>query len=464
MTTPPPSLLAPATEVCRITIDGPAGRADLAVPATTPLASVLPVLLQRAHVPSSDYASWSLQRLGEDALDVNGTPQTLGLRHGDLLWMRKAEEILPPLDFDDIADGVAHIVAGRTGRWGPGPTRHLSVAAGCLTLAAMAAQLLADGPGTLTGAVTGVIALVLVAACVGAARLGLHVSVSLVAGTWALVFGALAGLLSHAGSDGLLAPGIPGVLLSAGWVMLLAAALAAVRVLPLAVPATALLLALCAAVACGLSASYGWHGGRPVAVLAVALFALGHLAPRIALRMARLRAPQLPHNADELQADIDPQSEDVLSGRVEVAGALLDAISLSSGVTYLWAWWFLVHQHGWIGWVLPLVFSCAVLLGARQLNGVVQRMSTTLAGSAGLAVVLVVGIGPHGSGARFAVLAVLLSAAALLLAAAERLPTGRLLPVWGHLGDICEWLTVIALLPLFFQVLHAYAHFRSLAG
>lgn len=34
------------TEVCRITIQGPIGRADLAVPASTPLSVLMPVLLR----------------------------------------------------------------------------------------------------------------------------------------------------------------------------------------------------------------------------------------------------------------------------------------------------------------------------------------------------------------------------------------------------------------------------------
>jgi hypothetical protein len=36
--------------------------------------------------------------------------------------------------------------------------------------------------------------------------------------------------------------------------------------------------------------------------------------------------------------------------------------------------------------------------------------------------------------------------------------------VWGHLGDLLEIVTAIAVLPLLLQVLHAYAYFRGLAG
>lgn len=58
----------------------------------------------------------------------------------------------------------------------------------------------------------------------------------------------------------------------------------------------------------------------------------------------------------------------------------------------------------------------------------------------------------------------LLLAALLLLVGAWRLPTSRLRPLWGHIGDILELLSAIALLPLLLQLLHVYAFFRALAG
>jgi hypothetical protein len=45
---------------------------------------------------------------------------------------------------------------------------------------------------------------------------------------------------------------------------------------------------------------------------------------------------------------------------------------------------------------------------------------------------------------------------------AWRLPTARLLPMWGHMADRAELLTAIALVPLLLQVLHVYATFRSM--
>ncbi|MER7188047.1 type VII secretion integral membrane protein EccD, partial [Streptomyces hyaluromycini] len=275
--------------------------------------------------------------------------------------------------------------------------------------------------------------------------------------------GVLAGLASRPAAGGGYRPDGPGLLLAALWVTVLAGLLLALRALPDALPGAALLTAVSTAAACGL-ATAGCSPSQAVAVVAAALFVLGRVGPRTALRLARLRAPQLPHNADELQQDIEPQPEQLIRSRTRVAGALLDTLAVTTAVLCLAAWWLLAQRTDWVGWVLPLVFGTAVVLQARELTGITQRVSTAVAGLAGPVVVLLVDAAPHGTGARMATAAALLLAAGGLLLAAERLPGRRLLPVWGQLGDITEWVTAIALLPLLFQLLHAYAWFRSLAG
>ncbi|MBC3841035.1 hypothetical protein GXW82_14370 [Streptacidiphilus sp. 4-A2] len=109
----------------------------------------------------------------------------------------------------------------------------------------------------------------------------------------------------------------------------------------------------------------GLHGGQAVATVAVALFVLGHFGPRLTLRTARLRVPQLPHNAEELQQDIEPEPQARVERRVTAANALLNTLSVSSALVYAVGFWFMAHQSGWIGWVLPAAFAAAVLLRAR---------------------------------------------------------------------------------------------------
>ncbi|MFJ4626867.1 type VII secretion integral membrane protein EccD [Streptomyces sp. NPDC088847] len=465
MTTAVP-LPARTAEVCRLTVEAPDGRADLAVPVTTPVSALLPVLLRHtAAGPDTQGTPWTLQRLGEDPLDPEATPESAGLRDGDVLHLRPAEAALPALHFDDVSDGVAHTVGSGPGRWRPELTRKLGLALACLALAALAAALLGAGPGPLTAVTAGAIALVLAAGCASAARMHAVPGAILVAGVGAFGFAALAGTTLREGPSGGFAPGTTGILVAAGCVVALAGGLLALGALPLVVPGTVLLTAVAAAVGAGLAETAGLHGFQAASVVAVGLFVLGHLAPRLALRTARLRVPQLPHDAEELQQDIEPEPGERVTGRVTVATACLDAIGISSALVWAVALWLLAdREHGWTGWLLPLCLSLAVLLRARGTNGTLQRVPAVLAGAYGLGLVLIVRVAPTGPVGRASVLAALLAAALLLLVGAWRLPRARLLPVWGHLGDLLETVTAIALLPLLLQVLHAYTYFRGLAG
>ncbi|SFY47603.1 type VII secretion integral membrane protein EccD [Streptomyces sp. F-1] len=460
-----PAVTAPASEVCRVTVVGPTGRADLAIPLTTPVSALLPVLVRHVTTDAADRGRpWVLQRLGEDPFDADATPATAGLRHGEELHLRPADDPLPALHFDDVSDGVAHVVTALPGGWHPKLTRTLALVMAVLTLPALGYALLGFGPGLAASAGAGVIAVLLAAGCVAAARLGADEGSVLVAGLGALAFGGLAGLTFRQGPHGGYAPGLPGVLAAAGCVAVVAIALLALRPLPLVVPGTLLVTALAAAVGTGLMRAAHWHGGQAVAVVAVAMFVLGHFGPRLTLRMARLRVPLLPHNAAELQEDIEPEPQERVERRVKAASAYLATLSVSSALVYAAGFWYMTRVTGWIGWVLPLVFAGAVLLRARGLNRAAQRVPTVLAGAAGLVTVALTRFAPAGGGARVIVVAVLLAAVVGLLVAAWRLPGGRLLPVWGHSGDLLETVTAIALLPLLLQVLHAYAYFRSLTS
>ncbi|MEU5095078.1 type VII secretion integral membrane protein EccD [Streptomyces sp. NPDC020996] len=462
-TAPPPLR---ATEVCRFTVEAPDGRADLAAPVTTTVSGLLPVLLRHVTArPGTQDGPWVLQRLGEEPLDPGATVESAGLRDGDVLQLRPADAALPALHFDDIADGVAHAAAGAPGRWRPRLTRNLALALSCLALAALAAATLGAGPGPRTAAVCAGIALLLAVGCAAAARTGADPGSGLVAGAGAFGFAALAGAALRESPSGAFAPGPTGVFMGAALVVALAGVLLALNALPLVVPGTVLLTAVAAAAGAGLTEGAGLGAVQAASVVAVALFVLGHLAPRLALRTARLRVPRLPHDAEELQSDIEPEPGETVNRRVTVATACLDVIGVSSALVWAVALWLLVdRERGWTGWLLPLSLSLAVLLRARGANGTLHRVPAVLAGAWGLALVLVVRVASAGPAGRAAALAVLLAAVAALLVGAWRLPRARLLPVWGHLGDLLEIVTAIALLPLLLQVLHAYAYFRGLAG
>ena len=67
-----PHLAGPGTDLCRITVIGPAGRVDLAIPAGTTMAQLLPVLLIHVVAESERAQPWVLQRLGAEPLSRTG--------------------------------------------------------------------------------------------------------------------------------------------------------------------------------------------------------------------------------------------------------------------------------------------------------------------------------------------------------------------------------------------------------
>ncbi|MFD7905918.1 type VII secretion integral membrane protein EccD [Kitasatospora sp. NPDC059747] len=465
MSTPAPAGAPPVTEVCRLTVVHTDGRFDVSVPVSTPVSALLPVLLGRLTLSPQERGTVQvLQRLGENPLDPDGTPESLGLKHGDVLHLRPAEAALPALHFDDVADGVAQVIGGRTDRWQPVATVRLALAAGALLLAVLAAALLSGGPGPLTAATTGVsAAALLAAACLVGTRPGARRGTVLTAAVGAMALAALAGLTFRGGPDHAFLLGPAEVLAGAVATAVVCGVLLIVRPLPFLLPGTALLTAVAAAAGAGLVHVAHWDAAQALAVVAAALFVLGQLGPRLALRLAGVRVPALPHDAEELQQDITPEPQARLERAAGAANDYLDALALASAVLYAAAFWFLVREPGWINWVLPLVLAGAVLLRSRGLTGVLQRVCAVLAGTLGLALLLLAHAASHGTAARILVPAALLAAAVLLLVRAPRL-TDRLLPIWGHAGDILETATVIALLPLVLQALHVYSALRVLAS
>ncbi len=248
MTTAVP-LPARTAEVCRLTVEAPDGRADLAVPVTTPVSALLPVLL-RPHRRGTRHPGhpWTLQRLGEDPSTPRRLPRAPGCATATSCTCVRPRRRCLPLHFDDVSDGVAHTVGSGPGRWRPDLTRQLGLALACLALAALAAALLGAGPGPLTAATAGVIALVLAAGCASAARMHAVPGAILVSGVGAFGFAALAGTTLREGPAGWIRPGTTGILVAAGCVVALVGGLLALGALPLVVPGTVLLTAVAAAV------------------------------------------------------------------------------------------------------------------------------------------------------------------------------------------------------------------------
>lgn len=451
-------------DVCRLTVSAPSGRIDLAVPVSTTVATLLPVLLKKAATEDDLVSVWALQRLGEAPLDLDGTPETLGLRDGDVLYLRPKDDPLSELQFDDVADAVATAINARRDRWRPELTRRLCLGLACLALVCLAALVLAARPAPLTALTCGMLALGLVVGCGVVTRTLQDRTIGTVTGLGACLFAALAGLSAAAGPSGLFDPGRLDGLLTAAFTGVAAAAVLATGRVPIAVFGTLLMLAGTVELGSFLSIVLGWDATQVAAVLAAAMFAVAPLVPRLALFAAKLRVVELPHNAEELQQGIDPLPESLANRRAAVADGYLSVFFLSAAVVFTVASALLVQVPNWPGKVFTAVFSVAVLLRARGVANAWQRIALVAAGGLGPILVLLSLALPASAPARAAAMLGLCAAAALLLTGASRLPGARLRPIWGRLGEIIEGCTALALIPLLLQVLGAYAYFRSLAG
>ena len=153
-----------------------------------------------------------------------------------------------------------------------------------------------------------------------------------------------------------------------------------------------------------------------------------------------------------------------LSWRTATAVSYLDSFTVASAAVFITTFVLLTRSPGWPGWVLSLLLAGAVLLRAREMGGVWQCTALSVAGTAGIALVLISGTGRNGPLSAAVLLAALLVIGALLLVAAGRVPGRRQTPVWGHLADQLEGLTAFALVPVLLQLMHTYAYFRSLIG
>ncbi|MFJ3671197.1 type VII secretion integral membrane protein EccD [Streptomyces sp. NPDC090106] len=455
----------PAT-VCRLTVAGPGRGADLSVPGGVTVGALLPVLAQRLGDPDAAAGQeYVLQRLGEEPLDPDATVDALGLRDGEILHLRPAADALPPMLFDDLADGVATVVNARTDRWRPELTRRLFTALACLTLALLAAFVPAAPAALPTAAQYGVLAVLLTAACVVIGRAPApDPATVLVTGAAGWAYAALAGLTARHGTAALPLPDRHELLTGGACAVAVALVLLLAARVPVRVFGALLVVALAVESGAGLAVGHDWDATTAATVVAVTLFLLSAIAPRLVLRLAGLRIPQLPRNADELQEDTDPRTRRDLDRRVADADAYLTLFTVGASTVYATALVLLTRQSGWFPWLLALTLSAAVTLRSRGVTETGQRVALALAGTLGLGLTLARLFVPGGPVAHLALTVLLLTATALLLLGALRLPTIRLLPIWGHTADILEMVTAIALVPLLLQHLHVYWYFRTLAG
>ncbi|MFD4665348.1 type VII secretion integral membrane protein EccD [Streptomyces halstedii] len=459
-------------ELCRLTVRAPAVSIDLAVPSDVPVADLLPTLLryvgEEAEESGLDHAGWVLQQLGDAPLDEEATLAQAGLTDGAVLHLRPHTEALPEARLDDLVDGIADTAGRRLHNWSPDAARLFLV--GAAGAAVVAALLLLFWPGTpgasraLCAAVAGLLLLAgagsasrAVGDRVSATALGLLVAPCLALAGWVLPGGDVTGPdAARVVGARLLAAGAAG----AGGAVL---ALAATAVGAPALLATAV-VAVAIAVAGGLMGFGGLSPQAAAAVVATVVALCAGFAPALAFKLAGMRMPALPSDARQLQEGIEPYRGEEVAERTELAGRWITALFAATGVIAAAALVPLTHRPGLAEVLASLALTLLLLLHARGLVHVGQRLALAVPGAWGLLLLAHAWAEDAEPGGRTVVFAVLLGVAAALTLAAWTVPGRRMLPYWGRAAEIAHTLFAVALLPLALWVAGLFGWLRGLFG
>jgi type VII secretion integral membrane protein EccD len=458
-------------QVCRISVVGPTGRADLAVPISTPVATLIPVLLRHAEPTPSPAAppvdqdgQWVLQRLGDEPFDPDGTAQSLDWLEGEEFHLRPATSVLPALDFDDVADGVATVISGGRDHWRAEFNRPFFLALAAVAVVGLVPLLLA-GRTQVSLPCAAVLATGLLGSTVLTIRRDVDRVLGIALGVAGCLFAGLACAFGPSGASGvtslrpssMLAAGL-GVAAAAGF--LLAVRQWRIPALPVGVFGVLMLVGGALAVGMWLTLSTRIGTVRVATILAVAFFVATIVAPGVAVRAARIRGPQLPRTADDLQLDIEPQGAAEVTARATWANRYLNVVTVSAALVLGGCVPFLVARPGWAPPSFVVVLSVSTVLRARDYNGVWQRCALALTGTIGLLSVLTTAAGSF----LVPAFAVVLMAVLSLVVAAQRHRDRRPSPFWGHVANIVETITAVATLPLVLQLFGVFAFARGLGG
>ena len=461
-------------ELCRITVIGPERKVDLAVPSTTTVAALLPVLLQHTtagHRSDADTpeGAWVLQRLGQAPFELTGTPESLDWLEGEELYLRQAEDPLPELDFDDLAEGVATVVNRRDDRWQPEYRRVLFLLLSVVAMGAIAAVLVDRGPVLPQVVAAGVLAAIFFTSALVAGRKLTDGAFALLFSSASSGFAALAASSAVDGDPENIAWTGPAVLAgSVACVVVVALLLLLQRTVIPGLPfAPLLVVGVTGLVVVGvllLRTGSAMTMQRTAASVIAVVFAVIVLAPRVAVKLSRLRGPQLPKTGEDMSYDIEPVPSDQVRERADHADTYLTVAMSSAALVLPVLFFYTMQVPGWSGWTLVLVVSSAILLRARTFFGLWQRIALVVAGTVGYLMVIMKFSDLWTPGWRYALLSGLLAAVVPLVLAALRPWPRRLLPFWEYSATFLDVVTGVAVLPVLAQVMGTYAWARGLFG
>ena len=450
----------------RVTLAAPARRIDLALPENAPVAELLPGLLRRAGQTLADNlpdGGWLLRRADGTPVDNALTPAAQHIRDGDVLHLVPGSLNWPELEYDDLVDAIA-AGAGRTGRrWAPRHTRRAGLAASVpAVLLALLAVLQTGPPWSGPGRAALVIAVLLLAAAIGLARVAGDAGAGILLAVLALPAAFLAGALLLGGSS--MAGGLSsaGPLLGGCAALLLAAIVAALGVadrLPIFVAAATTGLlggASAAAVTLGLTS-----GDGAAAVVAAVVFLFSPLLGPLAARLGRLPTPMLPRTAADLVRD-DPQPpRHAVYAKVLRADALLTGMIAGGALTAAGAAAVLAGDAGLPAILLLVVLTFGFGVRGRLYPAVRHRLPVLIAAAASAAALAVACLAAQPLSVTVPALLAVTALATTVAMIYSRRPAGAAL---ARYAELLEVLLVLACVPVVCAVLQLYGLVRGLGG
>jgi type VII secretion integral membrane protein EccD len=445
----------------RLSIHADSVHLDLALPATAPIGSLIPPIVDilAAHGgyrAGPVAARYRLSLPGGVALNPSKTLAQLGIRDGvDLLLTSSSAELMAPR-FDDPAEAVSASVAAMGRRW----TRQAARLVGALVamwLAAMSAVVMIrtvfDANTTHRAGDVGVVAtigLLTLPAALIAYRAFREQLAGLTLGLLATGFAALAGLLAVPGG-----PSAPNALFAA------AAALTSAAVMRVIGCHAAVFTALaCLAASVGAAALVG-------AVAAIPLPAIGAASAAISLALVEASAPasivlaRLSATTAEPLVSPDKLSSNVIRAQMWLT-SLVGAFSASAALGAIGAAVgpYLTGAPRVPGIAFATVTGAVLLLRARAHRDLARSVPLVICGTVALSAALVTGAAAYPRHtAHIAAASMALAVIALCLGFANHSTTVS--PVRRRGVELLEYLALAAIVPLACWVCELYGAARG---
>lgn len=458
--------------LCRLTVRAPAKLIDLAVPSDVPVADLLPTLVEYAgeNLAESglEHSGWVLQRLGGERLDEELSTESLGLRDGDTVYLRPHTDQLPEVQLDDLVDGISTTMQERPYGWSAAISRRVLLTWAVAALAAGFALLCVPGAsGGLRALAAAGVAVLLLAGAGSASRAVGDAGAALALALPAILYLGLAGWLLPGGELGgpylyetlgsrTLASGAA----ATGGAMIALTVVAAYAGLFVA----AGVVGLAGTLAGALMVAADLAPARTAGVVALVAVVFGAFVPSLSFRLAGLRLPLLPTNAQQLQEGIEPHSPAAVAERATLADGWMTGLYGATGAVCTGALLGLATRPGLPGVLTISVLSLLLVLHSRGLGNTVQRISLLLPSGIGIALLLFAAAASFSPGGRLLLVASLLAGTAALTVASWTVPGRRMVPYWARAAELLHSAAAIATLPLAVWVLGVYGHLRGLNG